>query len=72
MLELTSLPSGNSARSHFLSIQQGAGTLNIYGELETVLEMADLNVEIEKDFEVEIVKNDYTIELEPDLSVELD
>lgn len=69
MLQLSPLPSGNTARAHFLAIQQVAGSLQVFGELEVEL-MADLEVSIESEMEIEL-EQDNVIVLEPELEVEV-
>lgn len=49
MLELTSLPPGNTARLHFLSIQQGSGGEdNVYlcGGLDVAMEVAESDIDM--------------------------
>jgi len=69
MLQLSSLAAGNSARAHFLSIQQIEGSLQVFGELEAVL-LADLEVEIEAEMEITL-DQDIVVTLDPELEVEV-
>ena len=70
MLFLSSLPTGNQARAHFLSITQtGGGPLQIFAELDVKL-MADLEAELEPELEVEL-EPELVVLLEPELTVEV-
>ena len=63
MLELSSLPSGNTARAHFLSIVQENG-LQIYDALDVELDMCDYEVVMEPEFTVQLQEEEYQVTLE--------
>lgn len=72
MLELSALSSGNTARAHFLSIQQGTGQLNIYGEINTKI-MPDINVVIDdSSISVNVDNNEISVTLEPEINVQVE
>ena len=69
MLELSSLPTGNTPALHFLSITQGTGTGSfIASELE--IEMAELSIELTEEITVEL-NDEVSIEIEEEISVEV-
>jgi hypothetical protein len=70
MLELSPLPSGESARAHFLAITQGSGSIIIYGELEVEL-MADYEVSLETEYTAELEAFEFEVELEKEFEVEV-
>ena len=71
LLSLSSLPSGSSARAHFLSIQEEGGNtiVNIYGDLELEL-MADYIIEIDQGYAAS-VEDDLVVELDKELIAEV-
>jgi hypothetical protein len=69
----STLPSGTTARLHFLSFQEGGGTgdtiVNIYGDLEVEL-MSDYTIEIDQGYAAS-VEDDLVVELDKELIVEV-
>lgn len=78
MLELSSLPSGFTARAHFLSITQTGGgpgepvfidrLNNIYGE-EVIVLLGDIEIELEDDVIEVQAEPDYIVTLEDEFKV---
>jgi hypothetical protein len=70
----STLPSGTTARLHFLSFQEGGGgtgdtIVNIYGDLEVEL-MSDYTIEIDQGYAAS-VEDDLVVELDNELIVEV-
>ena len=55
---------------HLNSQAGGGGTVQVFSELEVQL-MSDLDVELESDLETVIESEQYSVELEPELQVEV-
>ena len=66
MLELSALPTGNTARAHFLSIVQGTGTIQVFEAIDVELEMADYEVVVDSEYVVQLQESEYQVELEPE------
>lgn len=65
MLELSALPTGNTARAHFLSIVQGTGTIQVFEAIDVEIEMVDYEVVVEPEFTVNLQEDEYQVQLEP-------
>lgn len=62
--------SGNTFFDHLTNQQGGDITVQVFNELEVQL-MPDLEVELDGDLEVTLEPEQYSVELEPELEVEV-